>query len=112
MFLETFCKLAIIIITYNLDFYLPFSHVKSVGVLLSSILIKFEPSAKWIDPACTILFSIIIFCTTIRILLDTVEVLMEATPKNHSYDNIFEDLANLKHVEHVHDLRLWYIFHS
>lgn len=40
--------------------------------------------------------------------MDTVGVLMEATPKNQNYDNILEDLSNLKHVEHVHDLRLWY----
>ena len=32
---------------------------------------QFYPNAKWVDPACTIVFSVIVFCTTIKILRDT-----------------------------------------
>ena len=48
----------------------------------------------WADPACTILFSVIVFCTTLTIAKDTVHILIEGYPKvlirfgiNHmSYD--------------------------
>ena len=55
--------------------------LQSVGVLISSIIIKFEPTYKWADPICTILFSVIVFCTTLSIARDTIHILVEGYPK-------------------------------
>ena len=55
--------------------------LQSVGVLISSIIIKFEPAYKWADPLCTILFSVIVFCTTLTIARDTIHILVEGYPK-------------------------------
>ena len=55
--------------------------LQSVGVLISSIIIKFEPTYKWADPLCTILFSVIVFCTTLTIARDTIHILVEGYPK-------------------------------
>merc|ERR550539_663177 len=56
--------------------------LQSVGVLISSIIIKFKPNYMWADPACTILFSVIVFCTTLTIAKDTVHILIEGYPKS------------------------------
>ena len=55
--------------------------LQSVGVLISSIIIKVEPTYKWADPACTILFAIIVFFTTLPIARDTIHILVEGYPK-------------------------------
>merc|ERR550539_1145365 len=82
--------------------------LQSVGVLISSIIIKFKPNYMWADPACTILFSVIVFCTTLTIAKDTVHILIEGYPKSlDPYDKIYQSLLNIKHVSHVHGLKVW-----
>ena len=43
-------------------------------------MIYFRPDLGIIDPICTFVFSVLVLATTIKILRDTVGVLMEATP--------------------------------
>jgi zinc transporter 2 len=43
-------------------------------------VIYFRPDLGIIDPICTFVFSVLVLATTIKILRDTVGVLMEATP--------------------------------
>ena len=81
--------------------------IQSVGVLISSVIIKIFPSAKNADPICTILFSIIVMCTTTHVLRDVVRILMEGRPKGYDYDQICNSLLAIKNVVKVHDLRLW-----
>ena len=81
--------------------------IQSVGVLISSIIIKIWPQAKMADPICTIMFSVIVMCTTIRVLRDVVRILMEGHPKGYSYDEIYNVLLGIKNVVRVHDLRVW-----
>merc|ERR1739844_271403 len=81
--------------------------IQSVGVLISSVIIKIFPSAKNADPICTILFSIIVMCTTTHVLRDVVRILTEGRPKGYDYDQICNSLLAIKNVVKVHDLRLW-----
>jgi len=81
--------------------------IQSVGVLISSILIFFDPGLKMADPVCTVIFSFIVFCTTINVVRDTVRILMEGCPKSVSFDDVMSDLMNLLDVVLVHDLRIW-----
>ena len=60
--------------------------LQSVGVLISSILIKVNPDYKLADPICTIFFALIVFMTTFTILKDTLRILMEGTPAEVSYE--------------------------
>jgi zinc transporter 2 len=81
--------------------------LQSIGVLISSIIIKYKPEYKVADPICTVIFAIIIFCTTITILRDTLKILMEGLPSGISYDLIRKDLLNINGVINVHDLKIW-----
>ena len=58
----------------------------------------------WADPACTILFSVIVFCTTLTIAKDTVHILIEGYPKvsirfeinNISYNYKFKSFIHMQ----------------
>jgi hypothetical protein len=51
-----------------------------VDMLTILPVIYFRPDLGIIDPICTFVFSVLVLATTIKILRDTVGVLMEATP--------------------------------
>ena len=71
------------------------------------MIIKIWPEYKKADPACTVLFSIIVFFTTVTILRDTVLILLESKPHQKDYEAIYNDLLDLKHVVRLHDLHIW-----
>ena len=79
-----------------------------LGVLISSVIIKIWPDCKNADPICTVLFSIIVVATTVRILRDTLNILLESNvDSTRNYDTISNDLFSLDHVVKVHDLHIW-----
>jgi len=81
--------------------------LQSVGVLISSVIIKIFPGCKVADPICTIIFSIIVLCTTTVIIRDSVKILIEGTPKHINYDTIHEDLLKVNNVYRLHNLHIW-----
>ena len=81
--------------------------IQSIGVLISSVIIKIWPEYKKADPACTVLFSIIVFFTTVTVLRDSVLILLESAPNSKDYDAIYNDLKGLAHVVKIHDLHIW-----
>lgn len=60
----------------------------SVGVVIASIIIYFEPSYQIADPLCTYLFSIIICVTTIPVFKECVNVMLEATPESFDVEKL------------------------
>ncbi|KAK6619939.1 hypothetical protein RUM44_006339 [Polyplax serrata] len=81
--------------------------VQSIGVFVSSLIIKFYPQAKFMDPVCTFVFSIIVIFSTLRLLRDCLNILMEGVPKSIEYNNILVSLQGLNGVLQVHGLSVW-----
>jgi len=81
--------------------------IQSIGVLISSVIIKINPEYKMADPVCTLLFSVIVFATTVTIIRDTFLILLESKPTGQNYDAIYNDLFNMDYVVKVHDLHIW-----
>nr|CAI5849832.1 unnamed protein product [Callosobruchus analis] len=79
--------------------------LQSVGVLVAAIIIKFFPGAKMADPICTLIFSVIVICTTIRVGKDSLWYLIEGSPMNTS--QLKQELSKLTSVKHVHSLHVW-----
>ena len=50
---------------------------QSVGVVIAALIIYFYPNLKWVDPVCTFLFSILVLGTTVYVLKDIINILME-----------------------------------
>ena len=72
------------------------------------MIIKIWPDCKNADPICTVLFSIIVVITTVRILRDTLNILLESNLEStKNYDSIISDLSSLDYVVKVHDLHVW-----
>lgn len=80
---------------------------QSLGVLIASLLIYFFPEYKIIDPICTFLFSVIVLITTVQILKDVLNCLMEGIPKGIDIQEVQKTLYNIQGVRKVHNLRIW-----
>ncbi|CAD7013263.1 unnamed protein product [Ceratitis capitata] len=81
--------------------------VQSIGVFLASILISIYPAAKYADPLCTVMFSIIVFMTTVRLFRESIGILLDAVPATISLVDLALDLGNIDGVRSVHHLNVW-----
>ncbi|KAI7686433.1 Zinc transporter 2 [Sarcoptes scabiei] len=96
----------------NINVRAAFIHVlgdffQSLGVLIASLVIYFYPKLRIIDPICTYIFSIIVLLTTLAILRDVLNVLMEGIPKGIDIKEVQKTLHNIEGVRKVHNLRIW-----
>lgn len=96
----------------NINVRAAFIHVigdflQSLGVLAAALVIYFEPRYAIVDPICTFLFSIIVLVTTLNIIKDAVNVLMEGIPEGINFIEVREKLQELPGVIRVHNLRIW-----
>lgn len=80
----------------------------SVAVIISAVVIM---STGWqaADPIASILISIMIVPRTWKLLHETLDVLLEAAPKNVDMADVRAHILALPGVEDVHDLHAWTI---
>ncbi|XP_060660222.1 proton-coupled zinc antiporter SLC30A2 [Drosophila nasuta] len=81
--------------------------VQSIGVFLAAVLIKFYPSAKYADPLCTLLFSVIVIMTTVQLFRESISILLDAVPRHICLKTLHHDLASITGVKSVHHLNVW-----
>uniref|UniRef100_A0A1B0BF97 Cation efflux protein cytoplasmic domain-containing protein n=1 Tax=Glossina palpalis gambiensis TaxID=67801 RepID=A0A1B0BF97_9MUSC len=81
--------------------------VQSFGVFFASVLIKNFPKAVFLDPLCTLLFSVIVIMTTVNLFKESVHVLMDSVPQDVPMNDLKMDLSNLVGVTSVHHLNIW-----
>lgn len=79
--------------------------LQSIGALVAALVIKFVPSAKIADPICTLLFSLIVICTTVRVGRDSIWFLLEGSPM--SSWKLKMELRKLSAIKHIHNLHIW-----
>ncbi|XP_017764743.1 PREDICTED: zinc transporter 2-like isoform X2 [Eufriesea mexicana] len=81
--------------------------IQSIGVFVAALVIYFEPSWNIVDPICTFLFSLLVILTTIAIIKDVMNVLMEGIPKGFEYSQVENTFMQIEGVLKVHNLRIW-----
>ncbi|XP_011171831.2 zinc transporter 2 isoform X1 [Solenopsis invicta] len=81
--------------------------IQSIGVFIAALVIYFKPSWNIVDPICTFLFSILVILTTVAIIKDVVNVLMEGIPKGFEYSQVENTFMQIDGVVKVHNLRIW-----
>ncbi|KAG0222576.1 hypothetical protein BGW41_005938 [Actinomortierella wolfii] len=81
--------------------------ISSVGVLIASVIIIFKPTWTYVDPVCTIFFSILVMFTTYRLVWDSLGILMEGTPTHIDPEEVEAALMLIDGVAVVHDLHVW-----
>lgn len=78
----------------------------SIGALVAAGLIA-AFGWVWADPVATILIGLIIVVGSVRLLLESVHVLMEGVPKGFELDAVRDELLRVPGVGGVHDLHVW-----
>lgn len=80
----------------------------SVGVVVAGLLIFFTDK-QWIDPLISLLIILIIFYSAWRLFIDSINLALDAVPKNIDVEEIFSFLMSHEGVSDVHDLHIWAI---
>lgn len=81
--------------------------IQSIGVFIAALIIYFKPSWNIVDPICTFLFSVLVILTTVAIIKDVMNVLMEGIPKGFEYSQVENTFMQIDGVVKVHNLRIW-----
>lgn len=86
--------------------------IMSIGVVIASCFILYEPKWTIADPICTVFFSIIVCFTVTPVVKDCINVLMEGSPSEVDTEALLADIkacAEEGEVLQVHDFHLWSI---
>jgi len=78
----------------------------SVAALVAGLVIALTGWTP-IDPILTLSIAALILGSTLRLLLDATNTLMEGVPRHLSLDAVGRAIAARPHVRSVHDLHLW-----
>lgn len=78
----------------------------SLGVVVAGILIIMT-GKYWIDPVMSFIIIIVILYGTIRLFSDSVNLALDAVPKDINVDHVKQFIENKEGVENLHDLHIW-----
>jgi cobalt-zinc-cadmium efflux system protein len=82
--------------------------VGSIAAIAAGILIA-AAGWLWADPLCSILISLIIIIGAWRLVLESVNVLLEGTPRHIDLADVEAALLDTEGVVGIHDLHVWTI---
>ncbi len=80
--------------------------VVSLGVVISGALILFY-GMNWIDPVISLVIAVVIFLSTWGLLRDSLNLALDAVPRNVDPEAVRDYLASLPGVRALHDLHIW-----
>ena len=83
--------------------------IQSIGVMIGGAIIWYKPEWKIVDLICTLFFSVIVLGTTIKMLRNILDVLMESTPREIDATKIEKGLFEMEDVVAIHELHIWAI---
>jgi cobalt-zinc-cadmium efflux system protein len=80
--------------------------IVSLGVVISGALILFY-GMNWIDPVISLVIAGVIFLSTWGLLRDSLNLAVDAVPRNVDPEAVREYLTGLPGVRALHDLHIW-----
>lgn len=78
----------------------------TVGAVVAGVIIYFT-KANWLDPLASLLIGFVIVYSAWGILQETIEILLESTPRDIDLQAMVGQLMQVKGVLGVHDLHVW-----
>ena len=87
-------------------FHMVADAIVSLGVVLAGLAIRYT-GANWVDPLISLAIVAVIVYGTWGLLRDSVNLALDAVPKNVDIVKIRSFLEHLSGVEDVHDLHVW-----
>ena len=96
---------------HDLNLRAAFIHLMSdvastIGAVIAGAIIFFT-GADWLDPVVSVLIGILILYNAWGIVRETVEILLESTPRDLDMAAMVEDIKRVDGVLGVHDLHVW-----
>lgn len=98
---------------YSLNVKSAFLHmlgdtISSVGVIIGAVIIYY---ANWyiVDPIISIMLCILILIWSYKLIMESVDILLEATPKDINVGEVISRLEQISGVEGAHDIHIWTI---
>ena len=82
--------------------------ISSVGVIIAGLIIAFT-GWPYADPVVAMIIGVIILVGALRLVRDSVDILMEAVPKHIQIENVVEEIQRVRGVEEIHDIHVWTI---
>jgi cobalt-zinc-cadmium efflux system protein len=80
--------------------------ISTIGAVIAGVIIYFT-GANWLDPLVSILIGFLILYNAWGILRETVEILLESTPRDVDITRMVDDIVGIDGVLGVHDLHVW-----
>jgi cobalt-zinc-cadmium efflux system protein len=96
---------------HDLNLRSAFVHLMSdvastIGAVVAGVIIYFT-QADWLDPFVSVLIGVLILYNAWGIVGESVEILLEATPRDLDMDILVRDIQQVDGVLGVHDLHVW-----
>ncbi|MBU0672517.1 MAG: cation diffusion facilitator family transporter [Candidatus Margulisbacteria bacterium] len=80
----------------------------SIGVIVAGLIIIFT-GVTIVDPIIGFIIGLVILRGAWRVVKESVDILLEATPKHIKHEEVVKALKNVQGVRDVHDLHIWTI---
>jgi cobalt-zinc-cadmium efflux system protein len=80
----------------------------SAAVVVGAVVIVLT-GATWVDPIVSVAIAALIAFGSVRLILETVNILLESTPADISTEAVAQDIRQTPGVRAVHDLHVWTI---
>jgi cobalt-zinc-cadmium efflux system protein len=80
--------------------------VSSVGIIIAALLIRATGSARW-DALVSIGIGLLILWSSWDILRETINLLLEGTPRGIDPEKVTAAIASLEGIEGVHHVHIW-----
>jgi cobalt-zinc-cadmium efflux system protein len=78
----------------------------ALGAVAAGIVIALT-GLHWFDPLASVFISLLILWNAWQILRETVDILLESTPRDIDMNQMVRDLLSVPGVRGVHDLHVW-----
>ncbi len=82
--------------------------LSSVGVIIGAVIIYYT---NWfiVDPIISVLLCVLILIWSYKLIMESVDILLEATPKGINIDEVIASLKQIPGVDDAHDIHIWTI---
>jgi cobalt-zinc-cadmium efflux system protein len=80
--------------------------ISTIGAVIAGVIIRFT-GANWLDPLVSVLIGFLILWNAWGIVRESVQILMESTPRDIDMDFLVKDVLSIPGVRGVHDLHVW-----
>ncbi|HTY15580.1 MAG TPA: cation diffusion facilitator family transporter [Methanoregulaceae archaeon] len=80
--------------------------ISSVAVIIAAVWISFT-GFTIIDPVLSVFIAVLIVISALRILKETVMVLLQFTPSSVDFDTVIADMSSVPGVSGVHHVHIW-----